>query len=186
MDFPTKLDLEGRQIRPSADTTPPVNPALAAQYLGDPRFRYSGPTFMALTAFEDGTATKGTVTVTNEGTFVGPFRIRTSAPWIVVRHPGQVGRNLDGSVAVGFETQVVTQAGSPGPPPRPRLFRQGYESVLEVTLDTATMPAGVSTGKVWLEPLLGGGGVFEIEVVAANGAASYPNKRVLPQIASGN
>lgn len=186
MDFPTSLDLEGRQVRPNRDTTPPVDPGLAARYLGDPYFVYSGPTFMALTAYADGTATKGSVTVSNQGSFVGPFRIRTSAPWLVVRHPGQAGRNLDGSVAVGDETQVVTQSGSPGPPPRPRLFQQGYDSVLEVTLDPAVLPAGVSTGRVWIEPLLGGGGVFEVEVVAANGASAYPNKRVLPLLASGN
>ncbi|MCC7365539.1 MAG: hypothetical protein IT303_14330 [Dehalococcoidia bacterium] len=183
MDFPTTLTLEdGKNVEPHKDTTLPVDAALAAGFLGDPFLEYNGPSSMALTVFADGTATKGTVSVANTGTFIGPFRIRTSAPWIVVRHPGQTGRTLDGSIAIGFETDVVTQAPNST---RPRVAQEGYVSELEITLDPLLTPGGTgNVGKVWLEPLLGGGGVFEIDIVASSSAGTPQHRVVAPNVAS--
>lgn len=173
MDYPTTIQREGVNITPNRDTTPPRDPADRGPLLGDPRFSYSGPNFMALTASKDGTVTHNDIVVSNVGAGVGPYRIRTSAPWLIVHHPGEL-RRLNAGVAVGNNIEVVK---SPG------VTQRGYQSLLRVTLDVSRLPAGTSQGKVWIEPLLGGGGVFEIDVVAANGAHSYPNKARLPALA---
>jgi hypothetical protein len=178
MDYPTTIQREGVNITPHADTTPPRSAAEAGSLLGDPYFSYSGPTFMSLTGYSDGTATTDTVTVSNIGSFVGPYRIRTSHPWIIVRHPGDpASRSLDGGVVVGAETEVVVRS-------NPRTTRPGYSSVLEITIAPRSMPEGVSTGTVWIEPLLGGGGNFQIDILAANGASNFTYKRVVPGVAS--
>ena len=174
MDFPTTIDRFG--FKPHPDTTPPRDPAEAALLLGNPVFSFSGPTSLTLTGYTDGTSTKGTVTVRNTGTFVGPYRIRTSAPWIVVRHPTDpASRNMDGGVVVGQDVSVVLPGGG---------RQQGYNSVLEISLAPRLMPAGISTGTVWIEPLLGSGSNFKIDIVAANGATNLPNKRILPELSS--
>ncbi|MBI2765081.1 MAG: hypothetical protein HYX53_04125 [Chloroflexi bacterium] len=178
MDYPTTIpELSAVTHR---DTTTVIDSGEAASFLGDPRLAYSGPTTMALTAYKDGTATSGTVTVQNLGKGIGPYRIRTSAPWIVVRHPTDPPlRTLDGGVVVGQELDVVlTKA--------PRTTQKGYISTLQITLNTSLLPPGSSSGKVWIEPLLGGGGAFEVTITAANGANSYVNRRVVPNLANDN
>ncbi|MGH2610360.1 MAG: hypothetical protein ACRDHF_14870, partial [Tepidiformaceae bacterium] len=165
MDFATTIDIgEPELLTPHADTTGPANPAWRAKWLGDPVFSYSGPASLPLTAFTDGSATSGVVRVRNVGVGIGPFRIRTSHPWIVVRHDNdQFPRRLDGSVAVGSEIEVVLQKATES---QPRIAQAGWESVLRITLDTAAMPPGLTVGAVYLEPLLGSGGVFTVDITA--------------------
>ncbi len=166
MDFPTTIAAAG--LAPHPDTTPAVNPSLAAALLGAPQLQYSGPTEASLTAFSDGTSSSTTITVTNEGTGVGSFRVRTSAGWIAVRHPGDpAGRTLDGGVAVGSETEVVIQQS-------PKVTLPGFDSVLKVTLDASIMPPGTSEGWVLIEPLLGGGSVFKLNISATNHSVPPP------------
>lgn len=189
MDFPTswpddpatKDVNEERKVH--KDVTPAADPAQVSKFIGDPKFNYTGATEMSLTAFRDGTATEGIVIVRNVGTWIAPFRIRTSAPWIVVRHPGDATtRTLDGGVAIGKETQVVTQSATTT---RPRIAQPGYDSRLSITLDPSRMPAGSIEGKVWIEPLLGSGGPFEIKILATGGATTSTYKIVTPQISAG-
>jgi hypothetical protein len=108
--------------------------------------------------------------------------VRTSADWIVVHHPGDTTRTIDGSVAIGAETQVVIQQATAT---RPRLAQNGMDSVLVITVDPSMMTPGTSTGKVYIEPLLGGGGVFEVSVTATKGTAvPLPFRRFLPSLSS--
>ena len=104
-------------------------------------------------------------------------------PWIVVRHPGDPpSRTLDGGVAIGKETQVVTQNANAT---RPRTAVPGYDSRLSITLDPSKMPAGTIEGKVFIEPLLGGGGAFEIKVRATGGANRSTYRVVSPGLSAG-
>jgi hypothetical protein len=181
MDFPTTIAAHG--LAPHPDLTPPGNPALASKFLGDPRLAYTGPASMVLTAYQDGTASSGALTVRNIGTWIAPFRVRVSAPWIVVRHPGEApGRTIDGGVAIGRETDVVTQGKTPT---KPRLAQKGYDSQLVITLNPDAMPPGVQQGSVMIEPLLGSGGVFQVTITATKGASSLPNRRIVPALSTG-
>jgi hypothetical protein len=186
MDYPTTIadnpETPADEARiPHADTTGAADAAWLGKWLGDPVFSYNGPFTLALTAANDGSATSGVVTVKNVGAGIAPFRIRTSHPWIVVRHDNDpFARTLDGSVAVGSEVQVVLQRATES---QPRITQPGYESVLRITLDTAAMPPGLTVGAVHLEPLLGSGGAFTVEVIAANGASGLQNRAVIPKVA---
>jgi hypothetical protein len=125
MDYPTTIDT-GELLIPHADTTGPADPSWRARWLGDPVFSYSGPASLPLTAFTDGTATSGVVRVRNVGVGIAPFRIRTSHPWIVVRHDNDpFVRGLDGSVAVGSRSRWFCKGRSPS-----RGLRRRVESVL--------------------------------------------------------
>ncbi len=190
MDFPTafKDDPDTKDVNEERnvhkDLTLPASVNEASKFLGEPRFSYAGSTQMTLTAFRDGTATSDMVTVANIGKGIGPFRIRTSAPWLVVRHAGDPAtRTLDGGVAVGKEIEVVLQSANAV---RPRIAQPGYESKLMITLDPSVMPTGNLQGTVWIEPLLGSGGNFEIKVTATGGANGYQYRLVAPHVANGN
>lgn len=180
MDYPTTIP--ERNVVPHADTTPPPNQSLVSTFLGDPKLQYSGPTTLTLRVESSGVATNGVVTVKNVGTWIAPFRVRTTADWIVVYHPGDSTRTIDGSVAIGADTDVVTQQATAS---KPRLAVKGRDSVLVITLDPALMPEGAFTGKVYIEPLFGGGGVFTVNVAASKGATTgLPFRNVLPALAS--
>ncbi|MEO6399064.1 MAG: hypothetical protein ABIP13_11395 [Tepidiformaceae bacterium] len=183
MDFPTTIPSRGVITHP--DTTPAVSPGLISKFLGDPKLQYSGPSSLALSVTSSGAATNGTITVKNVGTWIAPFRVRTTADWIVVQHPGDSTRTLDGSVAVGAETEVVTQQATAT---RPRIAHKGNDSVLLITVNPAFLTAGVGrSGKVYIEPLLGGGNVFVIDVTVAGGAPPTPglsHRNVVPNVAS--
>jgi hypothetical protein len=183
MDFPTTVP--DKNIVPHADTTPSSDALQAAALLGDPKLAYKGPTELALATRPDGTASSGTVIVTNVGKGVGPFRIRTSASWIAVRHPLDAAtRTLDGGVAVGHELDVVVQGANPIQG-KLRIAQKGYDSTLVITLLPEAMPPGTLHGAVWIEPLLGGGGVFQVNITATHGAAgpvSY--KSVAPALSA--
>ncbi|MGH2610673.1 MAG: hypothetical protein ACRDHF_16445, partial [Tepidiformaceae bacterium] len=63
------------------------------------------------------------------------------------------------------------------------IAQAGWESVLRITLDTAAMPPGLTVGAVYLEPLLGSGGVFTVNITAVNGASGLPNRATVPKVA---
>jgi len=182
MDYPTTIP--ELKVVTHKDTTPPDPSATAAAFLGDPRLTYLGPTVVSLTGYGDGTSTTSTVTVTNGGAGIGPYRIRTSVPWIRVRHPNDaLERSLDGGVVVGVDTEVVTQAPSAT---KPRVAQKGYVSTLVIALAPELMPPGQSSGKVWIEPLLGGGAVYEVAVTGTNTAATTKYRSFVPGLAAGN
>ncbi|HEX6032507.1 MAG TPA: hypothetical protein VFY90_13825 [Tepidiformaceae bacterium] len=183
MDFPTTVedntDTPANEARiPHADSTPAFDPAWLGKWLGDPVFEYNAPYTMVLTASTDGKATSGTAIVRNVGAGIGPFRVRTSHVWIVAQHVNDpFPRSIDGSVAVGQDTEVVLQRQTDT---QPRMAQKGYDSVLRITLDTRSMPDGLTVGYVQLEPLLGSGGVFTIEVIATKGASGLAYDATLP------
>jgi len=183
MDYPTTIPARG--VTTHVDTTPAVSAGLISKFLGDPMLQYSGPKSLSLSVTSSGGATNGVVTVKNVGTWLAPFRVRTTADWIVVQHPGDSTRTIDGSVAIGAETDVVTQQATVS---RPRLSRKGLDSVLVITVNPAFLTPGVGmSGKVYIEPLLGGGGVFVIDVTVAGGTTQAPalnNRNVVPNVAS--
>jgi hypothetical protein len=156
MDFPTT---------PHYDTSPPGNPSDASFFLGDPVLQYEGARTVSLTA-SGGSATFSAVTVKNVGTGIGPFRIRTSADWLVVRHPGNPG-HIDGSVAIGSNMEVVSQK-------TPRIATAGRDSILQITVDPTFLAAGTHTGTVIMDTLLGTGApaTFNVTVtVTGSGGA---------------
>ena len=178
MDFPTTIpELE---IVPHFDTTPPVDPALAAVFLGNPQLQVVGDRAVSITASTT-SATSSAITVRNTGTWIAPFRVRTSASWLIVRHPSDPpGRVVDGGVAIGSETDVVVQK-------TPRIATRGRDSELQITVDAANLPEGQLTGTIIIEPLLGGGGITTITVQVTRdntgGGAPGPGfKSVLPGI----
>ncbi|WP_322817516.1 hypothetical protein [Tepidiforma sp.] len=121
------------------------------------------------------------LTVRNTGTGIGPFRVRTSATWLIVRHPNDPpGRVIDGAVAVGSDLQVVTSTS-------PRVTQAGADSVLEIRIDPAVLPTSATSGTILIEPLMGPLQAFSITVtVQRSGSASGPPlppfKRVLPNV----
>lgn len=133
---------------PHYDTSPPGNPSDASYFLGDPVLQYDGARTVTLTA-GSGSATSSAVTVKNLGTGIGPFRIRTSAEWLVVRHSGDP-RHLDGGVAIGSNIEVVTQKS-------PRVATAGRDSLLQITVDPKFLSPGTHRGTVVFDTLLGTG-----------------------------
>lgn len=187
MDFPTSFPNYTPPVSPNPDPTPAVNPGLLAGFLGNPILQVTGPATLTLAPNADGSRQSGTVTVHNAGTFIAPFRIRTSAAWLTVRHPNDpAARSMVGGVAIGGETEVVTQSGNSSG--RQRIAQAGYDSVLMITVDPSIMPAGTSTGTVVIEPLLGSGSPFTVTVTAsapAAGATAAPTfYRFIPGLAS--
>jgi len=178
MDFPTTIPELG--VEPHYDSTPPVNPALAGAFLGNPQLQVVGDRTVNITASAT-TATSSPVTVRNTGTWIAPFRVRTSAAWLIVRHPNDpVGRVVDGGVAIGSETDVVVQR-------TPRVVTRGRDSELQISVDPTYLPEGQISGTVIIEPLLGGGGITTITVQVTRsgtgGGAPGPGFRsVLPGI----
>ncbi len=184
MDFPTSFPQANPPVTTHRDSTPPTDPSWSGRLLGDPKLQISGPSAASLILNPDRTATSVTVTVKNLGTWLGPFRIRTSANWLVARHPGDsAARRLSASIAVGKETTIVTGAGTN------KKTQAGYDSVLTITLDPALLPPGSSTGTVWIEPLLGSGATYQLSVQATNldgspgGGQGY--RAVVPNLATG-
>ena len=178
MDFPTTVPELG--IETHTDITPPADPSLAGGFIGNPQLQVIGDRAVSITASTT-TATSAAVTVRNTGTWIAPFRVRTSAAWLVVRHPNDPpGRVVDGGVAIGSETDVVVQK-------TPRIATRGRDSELQITVDAANLPEGQLTGTVIIEPLLGGGGIttITVQVTRGNTGGGAPGpgfKSVLPGI----
>ncbi|GIW12869.1 MAG: hypothetical protein KatS3mg062_0308 [Tepidiforma sp.] len=180
MDYPTTIPELG--LEPHRDAPSSVTPAAAAKYLGAPRLQVLGERNVTLQVTGSGSSA-ASLTVRNLGTGIGPFRVRTSAAWLLVRHPNDPpGRVVDGSVAVGSDQQVVISAS-------PRVVQAGADAVLEIRVDPAALPAGATGGTVLIEPLLGELQPVTITVTvqrsgSASGPPAYPFKRVLPNVTS--
>jgi hypothetical protein len=184
MDYPTEVPTAKPPITTHTDTTPRIATSLLNTLIGSPSLAVSGPTSMALGISSTGAVSSGSVTVSNAGTSVAPFRIRTSAAWIVVNHPGDSpDRTMDGGVAVGSDIAVVTR---PPQGSNPAVTQPGYQSVLQVTLNPETTPPGSSTGTVTIEPLLGSGAPVTITISARNAGSTEKLTHQLraPQISS--
>ena len=167
------------------DTTPPIDASLAIPMFGSPVIAISAPASIELSLSTGGVATSAAASVRNIGTWLGLYRVRTSSPWIVVRHPGDASdRSIDAGVVVGAETEVVTQAPTTT---RPRLAQAGYVSSLIITLAPAFVPPGTTTGSVWIEPIFGAGTPFKIDVTirnAGNNQVPLPFRAFAPGVAS--
>lgn len=173
MDFPTTIPELGVTTHP--DPSPPADPAAASALLGAPVLAVEGPTTVTLQTYPDGRSTTASLTVRNVGTWVAPFRVRTSAPWIRVRHPTDpVSRVLHAGVAIGRETTVVLGG---------TRTSQGWESALLIEVDRAQQPDGIARGSVWVEPLFGGGSPFHVAVTAAKVGTASGERIVIPGLA---
>jgi hypothetical protein len=182
MDFPTSFP---PALTTHTDPTPLPTAGSQAAAIGAPNVVVEGPDSVTIVASAAG-VTEAPFSVRNAGTWIGPFRIRVSAPWIVVQHPGDPpGRTLDGGVAIGTDTEVVTQQASPGPPARPRIAQAGYVSELVITANPSLLGASQEpTGTVWIEPLLGGA-PFAIEVtLEGRVTGNLPYRQFLPWVSS--
>jgi hypothetical protein len=183
MDFPTASP---DALLIHTDPTPVPAASAQAAAIGSPIIVVSGPAEIKLAEGTDGSATSVAITVRNDGTWIGPFRIRTSAPWIVVRHARDpAGRSLDAGVAIGADTDVVTQQASAGPPAKPRLSQKGYASDLIVTADPSLIrPGEAPEGTLWIEPLLGGP-AYEFRVsITGHTVIGLPFRSVIPRLSS--
>lgn len=170
------VTLPARQ--PHRDTTPPVDPSLAARFLGSPRLTYSGPSSVSITVAGQQITGTATVSLGNAGTYLAPFRVRTSAPWILVHRPNQPGQRFHGGVAVGSETTVVLSS-------NPLITQQGYNRSLVISVDLSRLPVGESTGTVYFDAVMGPGGPFAVTVHALRTASGpdptpTPSPRELP------
>jgi hypothetical protein len=184
MDFPTAT--QGGTTH--TDATPPVDVVWRARLLGSPALSVSGPDTATMSVTADGVSSQVLISVANRGTWIAPFRIRTSDPWLVVRHGNDVQRrNLDGGVAIGTDTDVVTQQKAPGPPAKERVAQKGYVSQLVVLVDADLAPSGRSTGTVWIEPLSGDGAAYRLSVTVdytGGGGPRRPYRLVAPVVSS--
>jgi hypothetical protein len=180
MDFPTTIPELG--LATHRDSTPKPPASLAATYLGAPQLQVLGERNVTLQV-SGTTSTAATLTVRNVGTGIGPFRVRTSASWLIVRHASDPeGRVVDGGVAIGSDLEVVTST-------KPRVAQSGADSVLEIRVKPGLLPAGATTGTVLIEPLMGQLQPVTITVtVQRSGSASGPPaptfKRFVPNITS--
>ena len=178
MDFPTTIPELG--ITPHADPTPAPVPSLAGAFLGAPKLQVIGERAVTLQVTAS-SSTAASLTVRNLGTGIGPFRVRTSAAWLVVRHPNDPpGRVVDGGVAIGKDLPVVVSTS-------PRSVQAGLDSVLEIRINPALLPQGATGGTVLIEPLLGTLQPVTITVTvqrsgSASGPPQFPFRRILPNI----
>ena len=187
MDFPTAV--EGI-VATHTDPTPLPSAEAHAAAFGAPAVSVTAPPSATLISSATGVTTVP-FSVSNTGTWIAPFRIRTTADWLIVRHPGDpVTRSLDGGVAIGIGTEVVTQGPSAGPPARPRLAQPGYTSNLVIAADTSKFDASDSrSATVWIEPILGGAPVsiavtLEGPVGGGPPLPEMPHKAILPWVSS--
>ena len=165
-------------ILPHKDTTARVDAGLAKNFLGSPKLVFTGAKIVELRLTEDGRPESVTVTIENTGGGIGPFRVRTSAPWIrVLPSTGSV-RTLDGGVAVGKDTEVVIQQAAGN---KPRIAQKGHKSTLVITFDPDAMSGGQATGKVWIESSWGARQVFEVALTAlVTPPDPYPFRSFVP------
>ena len=159
MDFPTSFPEEG--IETTKDPTPASDASRAPQLLGSPSLSFSGPGSVELEARNDGTIESFEVQVTNNGTGLGSYRVRSSDPWLVAREPGNsASRTLDAGIAVGSNVEVVLGGGGG--------TTMGHQARVIVSLRPDGMPAGPVTATISFEPLVGGGAPFVVTVVGTN------------------
>ncbi|MXW25391.1 MAG: hypothetical protein F4Z77_03695 [Dehalococcoidia bacterium] len=149
-------------IEPHRDPTPAVDPALRALLIGEPNTLITGPSSISIALDGEGQPESVEVQIQNVGTWIAPFRIQTSAPWILARREGN-GR-LDGGVTIGAETTVVlcTVAAC-----GELITKRGHDTALIITLDLDELPEDEDVqGTITIEPLWGEGAVKVIDVHA--------------------
>lgn len=181
MDFPTSF--------PGApahrDPTPLPAASASAAAVGSPSLVVDGATTITLRETSAGVYDTAQVSVRNAGSWIAPFRIRSTAAWLTVRHPGDpTSRTLDASIAIGAETDVVTQQASAGPPPRARIAVKGQVSQLLITIQPTLVPAAGGEASIWIEPLLGGAPIELKVTVGEHSPAARPYRLFLPWISS--
>ena len=164
MHFPTSFPDLG--IEPHQDPTPPVDTSLRARLIGAPNLSITGPDDASIAVDEEGLPGVVEVKVENRGTWIAPYRIETSAPWILVERAGREGR-IHGGVAIGDETTVwICRAMYCGVD----VTSEGHTAFLAITLDLDELPEGEAvSGYVLIEPLLGLGEAKRITVHAGSG-----------------
>lgn len=178
MDFPTSIPELG--IVTHSDSTPAPDPSRSGTFLGAPKLQVIGERAVTLQV-TSASSTAASITVRNLGTGIGPFRVRTSAAWLIVRHPNDPpGRVVDGGVAIGNDLPVVVSAS-------PRVAQAGMDSVLEIRIDPSVLPPGATSGTVMVEPLLGSLQPVTITVTvqrsgSASGPPQFPFRRILPNV----
>ncbi len=143
------------------DLTPPVDSSLLGSLVGAPQLKVTAPESVAIAIGDDGEPESVGILVQNVGTWIAPYRILTSDPWILVRRSDD-SRRLHGGVAMGVETTVVVYAPAD-------ITTQGHTASLAITLDLDYLPPEGGEGTVTIEPLLGGGAVTRIAVQAGPG-----------------
>ncbi|MCB9485342.1 MAG: hypothetical protein R3B97_00290 [Dehalococcoidia bacterium] len=182
MDFPTSFP---PAVVAHRDPTPLPPASASAVAVGSPSLVVDGSTAITLGQKSDGTYDTAEVSVRNAGSWIAPFRIRSTATWLSVRHPGDSpDRTLDGSIAIGVETDVVTQQASPGPPPRTRIAVKGKASQLLIAVQPSLVPAGGGEASIWIEPLLGGEPIELKVTLDGTVVAARPFQLFLPWISS--
>ena len=183
MDYPTTIPELG--IQTHVDTASLADPSRAAFFLSNPMMTVLGSRDITLTVTAN-RATAASITVRNSGTGIAPFRVRTSAAWLVVRKPNDPpGRVLDGGVALGPDMDVVVQKD-------PRVSVSGMDSILEITVDVNALPPGTTQGTVIIDSLYGGGVPVTLTVRLGQSSGggptpsvpTFPFKSVLPGIVS--
>ncbi len=149
-------------IEPHEDPTPPVDPALRGVLIGEPNTLITGPSSISIAVDEEGQPESVEVQIQNVGTWIAPFRIQTSAPWILARREGN-GR-LNAGVTIGAETTVVLcTVDACGE----LITKRGHDTALTITLDLEELPEGEDVqGTITIEPLWGEGAVKVIDVHA--------------------
>ncbi len=163
MYFPTSFPDLG--VEPHQDPTPPVDTRLRDRVIGAPDTLIKGARSIAIAVDGEGQAGSVEVTVQNRGTWIAPFRIRASAPWIVVRREGI--KRLHGGVTMGAETAVRHCV---IPYCDVDVTYHGRVLTLLITLDVEELPEGEDVqGAVVIEPLLGEGAMRTIAVRAGPG-----------------
>ncbi|MYH67063.1 MAG: hypothetical protein F4152_00345 [Dehalococcoidia bacterium] len=149
-------------IEPHRDPTPAVDPALRGLLIGEPNTLITGPSSISIALDGEGQPESVEVQIQNVGTWIAPFRIQTSAPWILARREGN-GR-LDAGVTIGAETTVVlcTVAAC-----GELITKRGHDTALIITLDLDELPEDEDVqGTITIEPLWGEGAVKVIDVHA--------------------
>ena len=176
LHFPTSFPDLG--IEPHQDPTPPVDTSLLARLIGAPNLSITGPDDASIAVDEEGLPGVVEVKIENRGTWIAPYRIETSAPWILVERAGREGR-IHGGVAIGDETTVwICRAMYCGVD----VTSEGHTAFLAITLDLDELPEGEAvSGYVLIEPLLGLGEAKRITVHAGSGVAETTSQEELEE-----
>ncbi len=167
MAFPTSFPELG--IEPHRDATPPPDRSDLRGLLGRPSLAISGPEEVRLASSEAGVASSEQIIVQNVGTWIAPFRVWVTEPWIIVRS-GEGGGHVHGGVAIGAETKVVILAETEE---QEEVSKQGHVATLVITLDREALPAGDVLGTVFIEPLIGAGTTRQITVRAGANVGAH-------------
>ena len=168
MHFPTSFPELG--VTPNHDPTPPVDPSLREPLVGAPRMEITGPRDVSIAIDERGIPGTADILVQNRGTWIAPFRILTSDPWIHVRRGDHPNGRFHGGVAIGEETTVWICRASPRSYCLEDITKRGHIAVLEITVNPELLPEGEDVrGTVEIEPLLGEGESHVVVVHAGPG-----------------